>query len=57
MSFAHIIVIMVVLALIVTYYSIRDIINEPPSIIINPKPPKATTSDFIERFSFWNRLS
>lgn len=57
MSFAYIIVIIVILALIVTYYSIRDIINEHPSTIIKPKPPKATTSAFIEKFSFWNHLS
>ena len=57
MGFAYAVVIMVLLSIIVSYYSIKSIVNEPPSTIIRPKAPKATTSSFIEKLGFWKHLS
>ncbi len=57
MGFAYAVVIMVLLAILVSYYSIKSIVNEPPSTIIRPKAPKATSSSFVEKFGFWKHLS
>lgn len=57
MNFAYIVVIMFLLALIVSYYSIKSIVSEHPSTIIRPKVPKASTSTFIEKFKIWEKLS
>lgn len=57
MGFAYVVLIMVILSAIVSYFSIRNIVNEDPSTIIRPKAPKATTSSFVERFRFWKHMS
>ena len=57
MGLFNVALVMVLISLIVSYYSIRNIVNEHPSTIIRPKAPKATTSSFIERLSFWKRMS
>lgn len=57
MNFAYVVIIMVLLSVIVSYFSIRSIVNEHPSNMIRPKAPKATTSSFIEKFKFWHHLS
>lgn len=57
MGFAYVILLMVILSAIVSYFSIRNIVNEDPSTIIRPKAPKATTSSFIERLRFWKHMS
>lgn len=55
-SYAYIIVIMVLLSFFVSYYSVRNIVNEDPSLIIRPKAPAVATSVFIEKFKFWNHM-
>ena len=57
MSFAYVVVIMVLLSAMVAYISIRSIVNEHPSTILRPKPPKATTATFLEKFRIWQHLS
>ena len=57
MSFSYLVVIMVLLSVIVSYLSIREIVNEHPTTIIRPKAPKATTSSFVEKLRVWKRLS
>lgn len=57
MGFAYVILLMVILSAIVSYFSIRNIVNEDPSTIIRPKAPKATTSSFIEKLRFWKHMS
>ena len=57
MRFAYIVVLMVLLSVLFSYYSIRNIVNEHPSTIIRPKAPKATTSSFIEKLGFWKHVS
>ncbi len=57
MRFAYVVVIMVLLSMLFSYYSIRNIVNEHPSTIIRPKAPQATTSSFIEKLHFWKHLS
>ena len=57
MRFAYIVVLMVALSVLFSYYSIRNIVNEHPSTIIRPKAPKATTSSFIEKLGFWKHMS
>ncbi len=55
--FIYVILLMAFLSVLVSYLSIKDIVNEPPSQIIKPKPPKPVSSDFVERLSLWKRLS
>lgn len=51
------IVFMGIMSLLVSYFSIESIISEPPSQIIKPKVPKATTSSFVEKLKIWKKLS
>ncbi|ADC45855.1 ABC transporter permease protein [Methanobrevibacter ruminantium M1] len=55
--FIFVIVIISLISLIVSYLSIKSIVNEPPSQIIKPKPPKMVSSGFIEKLAIWKRLS
>lgn len=50
------IILMGALALIFSYYSIKQIIDEPPSSIIRPKAPKSSSLFFIEKLKFWQKL-
>lgn len=50
------IILMGVLALIVSYYSIKQIIDEPPSSIIRPKAPKSSSLSLVEKLKFWQKL-
>ena len=45
--------IMAALSLIVSYYSIRHIANESPSMAIKPKAPKTANQSFIEKWEIW----
>ena len=51
------IVLMGVMSIIISYYSIKNIINQPPSMIIKPEAPKLSTSSFVEKFKIWKKLS
>ena len=51
------ILLMGVLALIVSYFSIKNIVNEPASSIMKPKVPTASDSSFIEKLKIWEKLS
>ena len=52
-----IIPIMGAISLIVSYYSIEKIVNEPPSITIKPKSPKTSTLSLFEKSKVWNKLT
>ena len=56
LKFISIIIFMGAISLIVSYTSIKDIINEPPSIIIKPKAPKLITSNAFEKMKIWKKL-
>ncbi len=56
LDFAIIIPIIGAISLIVTYYSIKDIVNESSSTIMKPKPPKSSTLSLIERLPIWKVL-
>lgn len=43
--------------LAVTWFSCRISLREVPAELIRPKPPTSGKSIFLERLSFWNRLS
>lgn len=51
------VILMGAISLIVSYYSIKNITNEEPSIILNPKIPTATTSSYVEKLKIWKKLS
>ena len=53
---AIIIPFMAVLSLLVSYYSIKNIINEPASIIMKPKAPENSNLSYIEKLKKWNKL-
>ena len=57
MNTAIIIPFMSILALLVANYSIKNIINEPTSMIMKPKVPKISNSSFIEKLKIWNKFS
>ena len=56
-SFIIVTVVMVLLAALVSYFACRKIVGESPSSAIRPKVPKISTSGFLEKFGFWNKLS
>ena len=57
MSFVYVAVLMVIISLAVSYYSVKGISNEKPADTIRPKAPKVSSSGFIERLSIWKHLS
>ena len=56
-SFVYVAVLMVIISLAVSYYSVKGISNEKPADTIRPKAPKVSSSGFIERLSIWEHLS
>ncbi len=48
--------IMGALTIIISYYSIDNIIEEPPSSIIKPKAPNTAKLSFVEKSNFWKKL-
>ena len=57
MSFVYIAVLMVIISLAVSYYSVKGISDEKPADTIRPKAPKVSSSGFIERLGIWKHLS
>ena len=57
MSFVYLMVLIVAFSLGVSFYAVSSISNEKPSIAIKPKPPKVSTSGFVEKLKIWKRLS
>ena len=57
MNFVYVAVLMVIMSLAVSYYSVKSISDEKPADTIRPKTPKISTSGFMERFGFWKHLS
>lgn len=55
-NFLYLMVLIVVFSLAVPYRTISSISNEKPSNAIKPKPPKVSTSGFVERLNIWKRL-
>ncbi len=56
-SFIVVTVLMVVLAVLVSYMACRNIVNESASSAIRPKVPKISTSGFLEKLGLWKRFS
>ena len=54
---AIIVILMGLISVIVSYYSIEKIVNESPSITIRPITPKIATSTFVEKFRIWKKFS
>ena len=57
MNFVYVAIIMVVMSLLVSYFAVRSISSENPADTIRPKVPKISSSGFVEKFGFWNKLS
>ncbi len=57
MNFAYIVALLVLFSLAVSSHAISNIANEKPSLTIKPKPPKTSTSGFVEKLKIWKRLS
>ena len=55
-KFLILIPLMAALSIIVSYYSIENIVNEPSSSIIKPKVPKTAKLSYVERLKIWERL-
>ena len=56
LKFISVIIFMGAISLIVSYTSIKDIVNEPPSLIIKPKAPKMAKTDAFENMKIWKKL-
>ena len=57
MNFVYVAALMVLMSLVVSYYSVKSISDEKPADTIRPKAPKISSTGFVERFGFWKRLS
>lgn len=57
MNFIYVAALMIIMSLAVSYFAVRSISKENPADTIKPKAPKVSSSGFVEKFSFWNRLS
>ena len=57
MDFVHVALLMIFMSLAVSYFAVRSISKENPADTIRPKAPKVSTSGFVEKFGFWNKLS
>ena len=57
MNFVYVAIIMVVMSLLVSYFAVRSISSENPADTIRPKVPKISSTGFVEKFGFWNKLS
>lgn len=57
MTSVIIILLMAVMSIIISYYSIKNIIREPTSMIIKPEAPHVSNISFVEKFKVWNHLS
>lgn len=57
MNFIFITVLVIIFSLAISHYAISSISNEKPSLALKPKPPKVSTSGFVERLKIWKRLS
>ena len=56
-NFVIVEVIIVLIALAVSFYSANSILDESPSQSIRPKALKFSKTSFMERFRFWRKLS
>ena len=57
MNFIYVAIIMVVMSLLVSYFAVRSISSENPADTIRPKAPKISSTGFVEKFGFWDKLS
>ena len=57
MNFIYVAIIIVVMSLLVSYFAVRSISSENPADTIRPKAPKISSTGFVEKFGFWNKLS
>ena len=57
MNFIYVTALMIIMSLAVSYFAVRSISKENPADTIKPKAPKVSSSGFIEKFSFWKKLS
>ena len=48
---------MVLMSVLVSYYSVKSISKEKPADTIRPKVPKISSSGFVEKSGIWKRLS
>ena len=57
MNFVYVAALMVLMSVLVSYYSVKSISNEKPADTIRPKVPKISSSGFVEKLSVWKRFS
>ncbi len=57
MDFVYVAALMVILSVLVSYYSVKNISNEKPADTIRPKVPKISSTGLIDKFGIWKHLS
>lgn len=56
-NFIYVVILMVLMSLVVSFYSAKSISDESPAESIKPKVLKVSTSGFVEKSRIWNRFS
>ena len=57
MDFVYVAALMVILSVLVSYYSVKNISNEKPADTIRPKVPKISSTGLIDKLGIWKHLS
>ncbi len=57
MNFIYMAVLMVLMSVVVSYFSVKVISDEKPSQSIKPRAPKVSSTGIIERLKIWRKLS
>ncbi len=57
MNFVYMTILMIIMSLVVSFYSAKSISDESPSQSIRAKSPKVFKKGLIERLGFWHNLS
>lgn len=56
-DFIYVAALMVILSVVVSYYSVKNISNEKPADTIRPKVPKVSSAGLMEKLGIWKHLS
>lgn len=57
MNFIYVAALMVIMSVLVSWYSVKSISKEKPADTIRPKAPKVSSEGFLEKLNIWNKLS
>ena len=56
MNYIWLVIIIVLFTSVVSYFTIKNLVNEHPSISMRPRAPESASSYFLEKFKVWKKL-